>query len=156
MFQRFFLCEHYTTLLTIDTPDNTLRQFKPCASRNREIEPSSYVLWRRGPPSPRVLWRRGAVRNTRAPTSPRSNGFCAIWDCISSSSSWLRSMRHKSFGGNRRASAAALMSFRLPSIPCMHRTPVRSCPFTEFAGECNESGSESGSDSDADDESGSD
>ena len=26
------------------------------------------------------------TRNTRAPTSPRSTGFCAIWDCISSSS----------------------------------------------------------------------
>ena len=36
--------------------------------------------------------------------------------------------------GNRRASAAAWMSFRLTSIPCMHRTLVRSCPFTEFAG----------------------
>ena len=28
------------------------------------------------------------TRNARAPTSPRSIGFCAIWDCISSSSSW--------------------------------------------------------------------
>ena len=27
------------------------------------------------------------TRNARAPTSPRSIGFCAIWDCISSSSS---------------------------------------------------------------------
>jgi len=48
--------------------------------------------------------------------------------------SWLRRMRHESFGGNLRASAAAWMSFRLSSIPCMHRKLVRSCPFTEFAG----------------------
>jgi hypothetical protein len=27
------------------------------------------------------------ARNAHAPTSPRSIGFCAIWDCISSSSS---------------------------------------------------------------------
>ena len=26
----------------MDTPDNTLRQFKPCKSRSREVEPSSY------------------------------------------------------------------------------------------------------------------
>ena len=31
-------------------------------------------------------WRNG-VAYERAPTSPRSIGFCAIWDCISSSSS---------------------------------------------------------------------
>ena len=30
------------------------------------------------------------TRNARAPTSPRSIGFCAIWDCISSSSSSSR------------------------------------------------------------------
>ena len=33
------------------------------------------------------------VSHTRAPTSPRSIGFCAIWDCISSSSSSSRAPR---------------------------------------------------------------
>jgi len=35
-----------------------------------------------------VMLRRGLIRATHAhPTSPRSTGLCAIWDCISSSSS---------------------------------------------------------------------
>ena len=35
------------------------------------------------------------TRNARAPTSPRSIGFCVIWDCISSSSSSRRNRRIK-------------------------------------------------------------
>ena len=46
------------------------------------------------PPQPSALHNRTCpcpltsdrTRNARAPTSPRSIGFCAIWDCISSSS----------------------------------------------------------------------
>ena len=37
--------------------------------------------------------------------------------CGGAGQSWLRHMRHESLGGNRRALAAAWMSFRLPSIP---------------------------------------
>ena len=33
------------------------------------------------------------TRNAHAPTSPRSIGFCALWDCISSSSSYFRKFR---------------------------------------------------------------
>ena len=42
------------------------------------------------------------TRNARAPTSPRSIGFCAIWDCISSSSS-----SRKYMNGRLRPPAAA-------------------------------------------------
>ena len=53
------------------------------------------------PPGPPLSWALGAVQGESAvgivknlkgkgselPTSPRSTGFCAIWECISSSSS---------------------------------------------------------------------
>jgi len=42
----------------------------------------------------------------------------------------VRRMRHESFGDYRRASAAAWVSYRPPSIPCIAHT----CPFTEFSG----------------------
>ena len=57
-----------------------------------ELGPLQGVLGRatRSPQSlPRAnrLAKRPHTRHARAPTSPRSIGFCAIWDCISSSSS---------------------------------------------------------------------
>jgi hypothetical protein len=39
------------------------------------------------PALPSSLRIEHGLRNARAPTSPRSIGFCVIWDCISSSSS---------------------------------------------------------------------
>ena len=49
--------------------------------------------------------RRTVVR-TRAPTSPRSIGFCAIWDCITSSSS--SRAPHGRAGGHRGPRAHAV------------------------------------------------
>ena len=49
------------------------------------------------------------TRNARAPTSPRSIGFCAIWDCISSSSTWRRTRRRtrrRTCRGMRRRAGA--------------------------------------------------
>ena len=43
------------------------------------------------------LTLRFYTRNARAPTSPRSIGFCVIWDCISSSSSFTQTKLHQTF-----------------------------------------------------------
>ena len=48
-----------------------------------------FHIQRRRLPQP-TQWRLCLLRVRRAPSSPRSNGFCIIWDCISSSSSSYR------------------------------------------------------------------
>ena len=46
-----------------------------------------------------------SARITRAPTSPRSIGFCAIWDCISSSSSSSARHTEKLMGPNQESTS---------------------------------------------------
>ena len=56
------------------------------------------------------------TRNARAPTSPRSIGFCAIWDCISSSSSSISKLSKISkdpMPGVRRRRALSSLPGRL-------------------------------------------
>ena len=84
-------------------PEKRLLLFQRCNSRgnmnaarsvNRRGLPGGGGLWvcMRRPEQlygPRGIHDTDRTRSARAPTSPRSIGFCAIWGCISSSSSGL-------------------------------------------------------------------
>ena len=103
------LCLAFYTkeLRTALPPASTAREPKTAFTRSRSRANRMY-------PPPKTRASVTYTRNARASTTPRSMGFCVIWDCISSSSSSLADTTRTSRIGATRRFALSSKSTSLP------------------------------------------